>query len=127
MLLLIQAVQALLHWLGAGLDVEGVLGDLPEDARHVSWSPHKDIFIAPEELDELAFLIQAQTGPDLDGLGWILSIDPDDLGILDRPKGARRGGHGRVGRRGLCIEAQLLQLSGSDHASDQLNVVLLTV
>ena len=30
---LVEASQALLHWLGVGLDVKGVLGDLPRYAR----------------------------------------------------------------------------------------------
>jgi hypothetical protein len=32
----------------------------------------KNIFVALEEVNELAFLIQAQTGLDLDGLGQVL-------------------------------------------------------
>ena len=34
-LLLIESAQALLHQSGAGLDVQGVLGDFPRYARHV--------------------------------------------------------------------------------------------
>jgi len=35
MLLLIESVQALLHGLGAGSDVQGVLGDFPRYAWHI--------------------------------------------------------------------------------------------
>jgi hypothetical protein len=62
-------VQALLEGLGTGLDVEGMLGDLPRDARHFYRSPHKNILVALEEVDNLTFLFEAQAGPDLDGLG----------------------------------------------------------
>jgi hypothetical protein len=34
-LLLVEAVQALLHWLGTGSNFQGVLGDIPRNARHV--------------------------------------------------------------------------------------------
>jgi hypothetical protein len=104
-----------------------VLDGLSGDTQHVCRSPHKNIFAAPEEVNELAFLFQAQTGLDLDGLDWVLNIVLDSLTILGSPEGAKRGGHGRVGRRGLCVVAQLLQLSGSDRGSGQLDVVLLTV
>jgi hypothetical protein len=47
--------------------------------------------------------------------------------IFSNLEGDRHGGHGRVIRRGLRVEAQLLQLSASDHNRGQLDVVLLTV
>jgi hypothetical protein len=53
----------------------------------------KNVFIVPEDVDELAFLFRAQTGPDLDGLCRALSIDLDDLGVLGSLEGVRRGGH----------------------------------
>jgi hypothetical protein len=34
-LLLIEAAQALFHQFGAGLDLQGVLGDFPGYARHI--------------------------------------------------------------------------------------------
>jgi len=34
-LLLVEAVQALFHWLGTGSNPQGVLGDFPRYARHV--------------------------------------------------------------------------------------------
>jgi hypothetical protein len=53
----------------------------------------KNVFVVPEDVDELIFLFQAQTGPDLDGLCWALSIDLDDLGVLGSLEGVKRGGH----------------------------------
>jgi hypothetical protein len=94
---LIEAAQALFDRLGPKVDVEGVLGDIPGDARHFCWSSRKNVLVTPEEVDELAFLFGAQAGPDLDGLGWILNVDLYDLGILNSLEGARHGGHGWVG------------------------------
>jgi hypothetical protein len=70
------------------------LGDLPRDACHAHWSSSKNNFVALEEVDELTFLFGAQASPDLDGLGRVLSIDPNDLGVLGRLDGVGRGGHG---------------------------------
>jgi hypothetical protein len=55
MLLLIEALHALVDRIGAGLDVEGVLDDLPRDALHLCRTPHKCVLVASEEVDELAF------------------------------------------------------------------------
>jgi hypothetical protein len=127
MLLLIEAAQTLFHRLGPVLDVEGVLGDFPGDAWHICRSPCKSIFVAPEEVHELAFLFRAPTGPDLDDLGRVLSIDMDSISVLGSLEGARHGGHGWASQRGLCVVAQLLQLDGSDHGSDQLDDALLAI
>jgi hypothetical protein len=35
MFLLVEAAQALLHRFGAGLDLQGMLGDFPRYARHI--------------------------------------------------------------------------------------------
>jgi hypothetical protein len=56
---LIEATQALLDRLRLGLYVLGMLGDLMGDARHFFRSPHKNIFVALEEIDELVFLFGA--------------------------------------------------------------------
>jgi hypothetical protein len=73
----------LLDGLGPRLDVESVLIDLPGDARHFYLSPCKNILVALEEVDELAFLFQAQAGPDLDRIGRVLNVNLHGLGILD--------------------------------------------
>jgi hypothetical protein len=48
--------------------------------------------VAPEEVDELAFLFGPQAGPDWDSLGWVLRIDLDGLGVLGSLEGAGHGG-----------------------------------
>jgi hypothetical protein len=98
-------VQVLLDRLGSRLDVEGVLGDLPRDARHFCRSPYKHVIVALEEVNELTFLFGAQAGSDLDSLCQLLGVDLDDLGVLDCLEGARRGGHGRISQREWCAEA----------------------
>jgi hypothetical protein len=46
----------LLDRLGAGLDVEGVLGNLPGDTRYFYQTLRKYVFVASEEVNEFAFL-----------------------------------------------------------------------
>ena len=60
MLLLIESVQALLHELGAGSDVLGVLGDFPRYARHVRGTPRKYIGVCIEKVDEHCFLFAVE-------------------------------------------------------------------
>jgi hypothetical protein len=55
-LLLVEAPQALLDRLGAGLDVEGVFGNFPRDTRYFYWTLRKYVFVASEEVNEHAFL-----------------------------------------------------------------------
>jgi len=55
-LLLVESAQALLHGLGAGSDVQGVLGDFPWYARHVQGTPRKYVGICAEKVDEHCFL-----------------------------------------------------------------------
>jgi hypothetical protein len=107
-------VHALFNQLGPRLDVEGVLGDVLGDAQHVYQSPCKIVFIASEEVNELAFLFHAQTSPDLDSLGRVLIIDLDGLGVLSSFEGTGHRGHGQVSRRGLRVVTQLFQLGGSN-------------
>jgi hypothetical protein len=108
MLLLIEAAHALFDWLGPELDVEGLLDDLLGDAWHFSRSPHKHILVVSEEVDELDFLFGAQFSPDLAGLGQVLSVNLDSLGILGSLEGIRCGGNGWIGQKGRCTEAQLI-------------------
>jgi hypothetical protein len=54
-LLLIEAVEALLHWLGIGIDVEVVLGNLMRDVRHVGGLPSEDVGVVTQELYEGRF------------------------------------------------------------------------
>jgi len=84
-LLLIESVQALLHGLGAGSDVQGVLGDFPRYAWHVRGTPRKHVGVYAEKVDEHCFLfgVEARADPQrlaLRGLG----IKEDELGLLRR-------------------------------------------
>ena len=65
---LVKASQALLHRLGVGLDVKGVLGDLPRYARHVRGAPRKDVCVGAEKVDEHHFLFAVEGGVDLQRL-----------------------------------------------------------
>jgi hypothetical protein len=42
-----------------------VLGDFPRYTRHFCWAPCKQVPVALEEVNELAFLFGVQAGPDL--------------------------------------------------------------
>ena len=57
---LVEASQALLHRLGVGSDVKGVLGDLPQYARHVRGAPREDVGVGAEKVDEYHFLFAAE-------------------------------------------------------------------
>jgi len=65
---LIEASQALLHRLGVGSDVKGVLGDLPWYARHVRGAPREDVCVGAEKIDEHHFLFAVEGGADLQRL-----------------------------------------------------------
>jgi hypothetical protein len=84
-----------------------VLGDFPRDAWHFYWAPHKHVFVASEEIDELSFLFGVQTGPDLHGFGRVSSIDLYGLGVLIHLENARHHGHGQAGWHCRYLEAEL--------------------
>ena len=71
---LVEASQALLHRLGVGSDIKGVLGDFPRYARHIRGAPRKDIYVGAEEIDEHHFLFVVEGGADLQclvvGVAW---------------------------------------------------------
>jgi hypothetical protein len=64
-LLLVKAAQSLLHGFGAGLDIQGVLGDLPREAWHVQGTPRKHVVVCAETVDEHYFLFGIQGGADV--------------------------------------------------------------
>ena len=87
---LVEASQALFHWLGVGLDIKGVLGDLPLYARHVRGAPRKDVCIGAEKVDEHHFLFAAEGSDDLQRLAvGVLRVEGDVLGTLGRLQAAR--------------------------------------
>ena len=55
-LLLIESAQTLLHRLGAGLVVQGVLGDFPRYAWHVRGTPCKHIGVCTKKVNKCCFL-----------------------------------------------------------------------
>jgi hypothetical protein len=57
-LLLVEAAQALLHRLGAGSDLQGMLGDFPGYARHIRGTPREYVDIHAEKVDEHCFLFE---------------------------------------------------------------------
>ena len=59
---LVEAMQALFHWLGAWADLQGMLGDFPRNAWHVRGFPPKDVSVGAEEADERAFLFGGKRG-----------------------------------------------------------------
>ena len=65
---LVKASQALLHRLGVGSDIKGVLGDLPGYARHIRGTPREDISVGAEKIDEHHFLFAVEGGADLQRL-----------------------------------------------------------
>src|ERR1041384_6111414 len=86
--------------------MELVLGKFPRYSRHVLRGPCKDIPILTEELDELAFLFAAQSGPDDAELAWLRGVQDDLLsifgglesGLVIRSLGLRaRHGHSHLG------------------------------
>ena len=89
-LLLIESAQALLHGLGAGFDVQGVLGDFPRYAWHVRGTPCKHVGIRTEKVDEHSFLFGVEVGADRQHLAvGVVRVEWDLLGSLCWLKVAR--------------------------------------
>src|SRR6185295_13637016 len=65
---LVEASQPRLHRLGVGSDIKGVLGDLPQYARHARGAPRKDVCVGAEKVDEHHFLFAVEGGADLQRL-----------------------------------------------------------
>ena len=57
-----QSDAALLLQLGAWMDLQGMLGDLPRNAWHTRGFPCKDVFVVAEEVDERTFLFGGERG-----------------------------------------------------------------
>ena len=98
---LVEVSHALLHRLGVGSDVKGVLGDLPRYAWHVRGAPRKDVCVGAEKVDEHHFLFAVEGCADLQRLAIrCLRVDEDVLGTLGRLDGAHvplLGVHGLLG------------------------------
>jgi hypothetical protein len=124
---LVKALLFLLDRPWTGFDVEGVLGDFSGDAQHFYQDPRKDVPIASEEVDELAFLFGVQTGPDLHGFGRGFGIDLYGLGILVCLQKATCQGHGQAEWCCGYPEVELPLFGRGDRNGGQLDAVLLTV
>ena len=94
---LVEASQALLHRLGVGSDIKGVLGDLPRYAKHIRGAPREDVSVGAEKIDEHHFLFAVEGGAVLQRLvvgvvrveGHLL----DTLGGFEAPGVSVRGVH----------------------------------
>jgi hypothetical protein len=106
-LFFVKAPQALLDRPRTGFDVACVLGDFLGDSWNFIRAPRKHILVVLEEVNELAFLFEAQTCPDLHGFGKVSSIDLYVLGILVRLENGRRRGHCQAGWHCRYPEAEL--------------------
>ena len=82
-LLLIESAQPLLHWLGTGSNLQGVLGDFPRYAWHVRGTPCKHVGIRTEKVDEHSFLFGVEVGADRQHLAvGAVGVERDLLGSL---------------------------------------------
>ena len=59
-LILVESAQALLHQSRAGPDVQGMLGDFPQYARHVRGTPHEYVGVRAKKVDEHGPLFAAK-------------------------------------------------------------------
>ena len=98
---LVEASQALLHRLGVGSDIKGVLNDLPRYARNVQGATREDVGVGAEKVDKHHFLFVSEGSADLQCLTvGGLQVEGDVLGTLGRLEGARvplLGVHGLLG------------------------------
>ena len=110
-----------------GLDVKGVLGDLPRYARHVRGAPQEDVCIGAEEVDEHHFLFVIEDSADLQCLAvGGVRIEEYVLGTLGRLEAAcvsLRGVHGLV-RHPLQVRGEGLVHSKGLSMLDAFDVAL---
>jgi hypothetical protein len=60
-----------------------VFGDFPRYARHVRGTPHKNLDVRAEKVDEHCFLFGVELGADLDLLGGVVAgVERDELNRL---------------------------------------------
>jgi len=75
----------LLHGLGADSDVQGVLGDFPQYAKHVRGTPRKHVNVCAEKVNKHYSLFGVEGGayPQRPALGG-LRVEKDEFGLLRR-------------------------------------------
>ena len=89
-LLLVESAQPLLHWLGTGSNLQGVLGDFPRYAWHVRGTPCKHVGVRTEKVDEHNFLFVVEVGADRQHRAvGVVRVERDLLGSLCWLKAAR--------------------------------------
>src|SRR6185437_12213588 len=86
---LVEASQALVHRLGVGSDIKGVLGDLPRYAKHIRGALCENVSVGAEKIDEHHFPLAVEGGADLQRLVVVLARVKrhllDALGGFDAP------------------------------------------
>jgi hypothetical protein len=72
-LFFVETAQRLLHGSGSSSDIERVLGDIPRYARHVRGTPHKNLGVRAEKVDEHCFLFGVELEADSDLFGGVVA------------------------------------------------------
>jgi hypothetical protein len=82
-LFFVESAQRLLHGSGSSSDIQQVLSDIPRYARHVRGTPHKNLSVRAEKVDEHCFLFGVELGADPDLLaGIVAGVEGDGLNRL---------------------------------------------
>ena len=82
-LFFVDSAQRLLHGSGSSSDIQRVLGDIPRYARHVRGTPHKNLGVRVEKVDEHCFLFGVELGADPDlRAGVVAGVEGDGLNRL---------------------------------------------
>ena len=88
-LLLIEAVQSLLHWFGTGSNLQRVLGDFPQYARHIQGTPCKHVGICTKKVDEHGLLFGVEVGANRQYLAiGVVGVERDPLRAFYRLEAA---------------------------------------
>ena len=89
-LLLVESAQPLLHWLGTGSNLQGVLGDFPRYAWYVRGTACKQVGVRTEKVDEHSFLFGVDVGADRQHLTVeVVGVERVLLGSLYRLEATR--------------------------------------
>jgi hypothetical protein len=82
-LFFVESALRLLDGSGSGSDVQRVLGDIPRYAGHVRGTPHEDVGVRTEKVDEHCFLFGTELRADPDLLGGVAAgVEGDGLNRL---------------------------------------------
>jgi hypothetical protein len=72
-LFFVESAQRLLYRSGSSSDIQRVLGDIPRYAGHVRGTPHENVGVCAEKVDEHCFLFGIEFGADPDLLGGVVA------------------------------------------------------